>query len=82
MNNTSLMTNLTRTTVYLKPHLHQALKIRAAQTSKSMSDLLNETLTYELAEDLEDIQDLEAERNEPTMSYEEFLTALKADGLI
>jgi len=76
------MADLTRTTVYLKPHLHQALKMRAAQSGKSMSDLLNESLTYELAEDLEDLQDIKAREHEPTLSYEEFLKELKANDLI
>ena len=49
------MTALTkRATVYLEPDLHRALRLKSVETSRSVSDLLNDAVRYELAEDAED----------------------------
>jgi len=46
------MTTLTkRVTVYLEPALHRALRLKSIETSRSLSDLLNEAVRAELADD-------------------------------
>lgn len=39
-----------RATVYLDADLHKALKVKAAETSKSVSDLVNEAVRESMAE--------------------------------
>ena len=72
------MTTLTkRTTVYLEDGLHQALRVKAAVSNRSISELINEMIREHLAEDLQIFRDREAG---PVMSYEELLQDLQANG--
>ena len=71
-----------RSTVYLDPDLHKVLKLKAVETSRSISDLVNEAVRHELAEDQEDLQTFQERVKEPTISYERLLKELKADGKI
>jgi hypothetical protein len=43
-----------RATVYLDPDLHRALRVKAAETDQSISDLVNAAVRLNLAEDAED----------------------------
>jgi len=75
------MTALTkRATVYLEPDLHRALRLKSVETSRSVSDLLNEAVRYELAEDAGDLAAFDARKNEPTMGFEDFVKELKRHG--
>ena len=75
-------TETTRATVYLENPLHQALRLKAASTRRSMSEIVNDALRAALREDEEDLAAF-AERSEETpLSYEQFLTQLKADGTL
>ena len=75
------MTTLTkRATVYLEPALHKALRMKAIETSRSVSDLLNDAVRAELAEDAEDLGVFDARRNEPTITFENFVKELKRNG--
>jgi hypothetical protein len=71
-----------KTTLYLSPSVRKALKKRIVDTNQTMSEYVDRAVAYAIAEDLEDIEAIEERRNEPTESLEEFLKALKADGLI
>jgi len=71
-----------RSTVYLDPDLHRVLKLKAAETDRSVSDLVNEAIRHELAEDREDLAAFDERLKEPTVSYEKLLKELKADGKI
>ena len=73
---------LTRTTIYLDPRVHKALKIRAAQMSMSISDVVSESLLLSLKEDAIDLQKIKDRVGEPTVSYEAVLKELKKDGLL
>lgn len=72
----------TRTTVYFEPELHKALKIKAAQTGQTVSEILNQLLRLNLNEDHEDIKEFQTRKNEATVNYEDFLAQLKADGTL
>lgn len=75
------MTVLTkRTTVYLDQELHKALRLKAAVTDSSMSELINEMIRERLAEDAEDLDAFRARANEPVISYESLLQELQAHG--
>ncbi len=69
-----------RSTIYFEPDLHQALRLKAASTHRSVSDLVNEAVRQALREDREDLAAFEDRVAEPTMTYEEFLEDLKAHG--
>mgnify|MGYP002683332081 CR=1 FL=1 len=42
-----------RSTIYLDPDLHRALRLKAIHTGRSMSDLVNETIRMAFREDQE-----------------------------
>jgi len=67
----------------LPPQLHAALRLKAAQTHRSVSDIVNDAVRAALAEDQEDLAAF-AERfsSEPVMNYEALLDDLKAHGKI
>jgi hypothetical protein len=71
-----------RATIYLEPELHTALKVKAAHTDRSMSELVNDAVRASLREDQEDLQAFADRAAEPTMSYEALLADLKAHGKI
>ena len=69
-----------RSTVYFDPQLHAALRLKAAHTNRSLSDLVNEAVRQTLAEDQEDLAAFEERVAEPTLTYEALLDDLKAHG--
>ena len=69
-----------RTTIYLEPDLHQALRMKSAVTNRSMSALINDMVRERLAEDAEDLRILRDRADEPEMSYEALLQDLQAHG--
>ncbi len=69
-----------RSTIYLEPELHQALRLKAAATDRSVSDLVNEAIRDALAEDEEDLRAFSERADEPLVAYEEALAYLKRDG--
>lgn len=71
-----------RATVYLDPMLHKALRIKAAETSRSISELINEAVRYSLAEDAEDLAAFKERGDEPLLAFEDFLEELKKNGRI
>jgi plasmid stability protein len=73
---------MSKATLYLDETVHKALRLKAAETRQSMSDLVNDALKASLSEDFEDLQEIKARRREKTVGFEEFLGQLKADGII
>jgi plasmid stability protein len=71
-----------RSTIYFEPYLHRALRIKAAHTQRSISELVNDAVRQALREDEEDLAVFNERRNEPAMSYEELLKDLSAHGKI
>ena len=71
-----------RSTIYSDPELHQALRIKAAETDRSVSDLVNDAVRSAPAEDAEDLAVFEERTAEPNLSFEAVVEALKADGKI
>lgn len=80
------MSSLTkRSTVYFNPDIHRALKLKSLKTSRSISAIVDEALTYELCESREDIEDLlifKDREHEPNISFESVVANLKDDGKI
>ncbi|MGD0021491.1 MAG: CopG family transcriptional regulator [Smithellaceae bacterium] len=71
-----------RATVYLDPELHKALRLKAVETTQSISKLVNDAVKESLAEDAEDIAAFEARAKEPLISYDAMIKKLKKDGRI
>jgi plasmid stability protein len=71
-----------RATIYLQEDLHKALRIKAFEADKSVSDLVNDAVRVALEEDIEDLTNLEARRHEKPVSYHDFLKELKDRGRI
>jgi plasmid stability protein len=69
-----------RATVYLEPHLHKALRVKAAATERSLSELVNEAIKQSLVEDAEDLAAFEERANEPDLSFEDVLLDLRKRG--
>jgi plasmid stability protein len=69
-----------RSTIYFDPDLHRALRIKAATSHQSVSEIVNNALRQALREDQEDLAAFADRAKEPTLSYEELLDDLKAHG--
>jgi plasmid stability protein len=66
--------------VYFEPSLHKAIRLKAAHTHRSVSDLVNDAVRLSLREDHEDLAAFDDRAAEPEMSYEVLLKDLKAHG--
>ncbi|MFP4280188.1 MAG: CopG family transcriptional regulator [Halochromatium sp.] len=73
---------LKRSTVYFDPQLHAALRLKAAHTNRSLSEIVNDAVREALAEDQEDLAAFKERLPEPTISYEALLDDLKMHGKI
>jgi hypothetical protein len=75
------VTTLTkRTTIYLEPELHRALRLKSAESNRSISELINDLVKMELSTDEADLRAFREREDEPTISYEALLQDLKAHG--
>ena len=71
-----------RSTVYFDPRMHKALRLKAAQENRSISDIVNEAVSILASEDKDDISDFDSRKNEQSIDYESFLNMLKNDEII
>src|SRR5512144_304579 len=77
----ALMSELSkRSTIYFEPELHRALRVKAASTHRSVSEIVNDALRLALREDQEDLAVFDERAAEPILTYEELLNDLKAHG--
>ncbi len=77
-----MSTQTKRATIYFAPELHKALKIKALETSRSITDLVNQAVRESLSEDVEDLLAHEKRKNEPLISYDQMLKKLRKNGRI
>ena len=77
-----MKTNTKRTTIYLDPQLHHALRIKAAETEHSMSDLVEEAIKFSLAEDSVDLAAFDERKDEPSLAFEDVVKKLRKNGKI
>jgi len=71
-----------RVTVYLKPEYHRALRVKAADTEYSVSDLVNAAVKQALLEDAVDLEAFDKRAGEPLLVFEDVVKKLKRDGKI
>jgi plasmid stability protein len=69
-----------RATVYFDSELHRALRLKAAETDRSISDVVNDAIRLKLAEDLEDLAAFEETAKEPSLLFEDVLKDLRKRG--
>lgn len=74
------MSDLRRATVYLDPEIHRALKLKAASSDRSISEMVNEAIRLTLAEDAEDLAAFAERASEPDVDFEAFVKSLKRRG--
>jgi hypothetical protein len=66
--------------VYFDAAIHQALKLRAASTDVSLSELVDEAVRLLMVEDQEDLAAIADRFSEPVVTYEALLNNLKKHG--
>jgi hypothetical protein len=71
-----------RSTVYFEPSIHQALKMKAASSHVSISEIVDEAVRLLMSEDQEDLEALAERKDEPELSYEALINDLKIHGKI
>ena len=71
-----------RATVYLNPELHRVLRLKAAETDRSLSDLVNDAVRLSLQEDAEDLAAFTDRVREPSLSFESAVRDLRKRGRI
>jgi hypothetical protein len=74
------MSKVRRATVYLEPSLHRALRVKAAETEKSVSELVNAAVQRSLVEDAADLAAFEERATEPVVAFEAVLKDLRRRG--
>lgn len=73
-------TQTKRVTIYFDPNIHRALRLKAVETDRSVSELVNDSLRQSLAEDAEDLAAFEERAREPNLSFEAVLKDLRKRG--
>ena len=69
-------------TIYFDPLLHRALRLQAAATDRSISELVNEAVKMALWQDASDIEAFEVRDKEPDYAFEDVVKDLKRRGKI
>lgn len=69
-----------RSTIYFDPEIHRALRLKAAVTEQSISDLVNDAVRQTLSEDASDLEVFEKRRRERSMDFEKVMLKLRRSG--
>ena len=69
-----------RATVYFEEPVHKALRLKAAETDQSISDLVNRAVRDALAEDAEDLATFRVRAAEPSLQFEDLVRDMKQRG--
>ena len=71
-----------RATVYFEPEIHRALRLKAAATDRSISDMVNDAVKLALAEDADDLVAFEERAKEKSFDFETVVRSLRRRGKI
>jgi plasmid stability protein len=71
-----------RATVYFESDVHRALRLKAAATDRSISDMVNDAVKASLAEDAEDLAAFSERNKDKSISFDAFVQGLKRRGRI
>lgn len=69
-----------RATIYLDSQIHRALRLKSAETEKSISELVNDAVRMSLSEDADDLASFEARSSEPVLRFEDVVRDLRRRG--
>lgn len=75
-----MKTAMKRATVYFDSQIHRALRLKAAETDRSISELVNDAVRLNLAEDAEDLAAFKERAKEPNLAFEDILKDLRKRG--
>jgi hypothetical protein len=71
-----------RATVYFEPDVHRALRLKAAASDRSISDMVNDAVKAALAEDADDLAAFSERKSDKSLSFDAFVQGLKRRGRI
>jgi hypothetical protein len=71
-----------RATVYFDPEVHRALRLKAAASDRSISEMVNDAVKATLAEDAEDLAAFAERKTEKSASFDDFVQGLRRRGRI
>ena len=71
-----------RATVYFDSDVHRALRLKAAASERSISEMVNDAVKSALAEDAEDLAAFTERKSEKSLSFDTFVQGLKRRGRI
>ena len=77
-----MKTDVKRSTIYFDPDIHKTLKIKAASTHHTISEIVNGMVKQALSEDEEDLSAFDERAKEPDLDFEDVLRSLKKRGKI
>jgi len=66
--------------VYFDSQIHRVLRLKAAETDRSISELVNDAVRLSLAEDAEDLDAFKERAREPNLAFEDVLKDLRKRG--
>lgn len=69
-----------RATVYFDPEIHRVLRLKAAVSDCSISDMVNDAVRQSLAEDAEDLEAFEKRASERALNFETMVRDLRRRG--
>ena len=71
-----------RATVYFEADVHRALRLKAAASDRSISDMVNDAVKATLAEDAADLAAFSERKKDKSLSFDTFVQGLKRRGRI
>ena len=71
-----------RATVYFEADVHRALRLKAAASDRSISDMVNDAVKVALAEDADDSAAFSERKDEKSLSFDTFVQGLRRRGRI
>lgn len=71
-----------RATIYFDPDLHRALRLKAAETDATVSELVNDAVKLAMAEDADDLETVSKRSREPDLPFEQVVKSLRRRGQI
>ena len=71
-----------RATIYLDADVHRALRLKAAASDRSISEMVNDAVKATLAEDAEDLAAFSERKDERSVSFDAFVQGLRRRGRI
>jgi hypothetical protein len=69
-----------RVTIYFDLDIHRALRLKAAETDRPISELVNDAVRRSLAEDAEDLAAFQDRVREPNLAFEDVVRDLEKRG--